>query len=94
MIVPTIGYTEIRFSNELEDEQKLILFNLQTFLMTKLEVDAVLDYVVYTTETDSLDIQPLTGSVVSLVVSELSVANKKTVIDALEVCLKLINPIV
>lgn len=90
MIIPTNDDIQIiaRFINELSDSQKQPFVNLRDFCLTK--VESIL-YVVYTTDVDRLDIQPIEGEVVCLVVSELEQSDKDIVNSALQECTILLN---
>ena len=90
MIIPTNDDIQIiaRFVNELSDLQKQPFINLRDFCLTKTE--SIL-YVVYTTDVDRLDIQPIEGDVVCLVVSELEQSDKDIVNSALQECTVLLN---
>ena len=90
MIIPTNDGMQIipRFINDLSDSQKQPFLNLRDFCLTK--TDSIL-YVVYTTDVDRLDIQPIEGSVVCLVVSELNQTDKDIVDSALQECTNLLN---
>ena len=90
MIIPTNEDIQIipRFINELSDSQKQPFINLRDFCLTK--TDSIL-YVVYTTDVDRLDIQPIEGDVVCLVVNELDKNDKDIVDSALQECSNLLN---
>ncbi len=90
MIIPTNDNTQVipRFINEFDENQKLPFLNLRDFCLTK--TDSIL-YVVYTTDIDRLDIQPIEGEVVCLVVSELDTNDKSIVDSALQECTNLLN---
>ena len=90
MIVPTNEDLQIipRFINELSDSQKQPFINLRDFCLTK--TDSIL-YVVYTTDVDRLDIQPIEGDVVCLIVNELDQNDKDIVNSALQECSNLLN---
>jgi hypothetical protein len=90
MIGPTNEDIQIipRFINELSDSQKQPFINLRDFCLTK--TDTIM-YVVYTTDVDRLDIQPIEGEVVCLVVSELDTNDKSIVDSALQECTNLLN---
>ena len=92
MIIPTNEDIQIipRFINDLSDSQKQPFINLRDFCLTK--TDTIL-YVVYTTDVDRLDIQPVEGDVVCLVVSELDPEEKSIVESALQTCTNLLNDI-
>ena len=83
MIVPTNEDIQImpRFINELSDSQKQPFINLRDFCLTK--TDTIM-YVVYTTDVDRLDIQPIEGDVVYFVVNELDQSDKDIVNSALQ----------
>lgn len=90
MIIPTNEQIQIipRFINELSDSQKQPFINLRDFCLTK--TDTIL-YVVYTTDVDRLDIQPIEGDVVCLVVNELDQSDKDIINSALQECTNLLN---
>jgi hypothetical protein len=90
MIIPTNDDIQIiaRFVNELSDLQKQPFINLRDFCLTK--TDTIM-YVVYTTDVDRLDIQPIEGDVVCLVVNELNQSDKDIVDSALQECSNLLN---
>ena len=90
MIIPTNEDLQIipRFINELSDSQKQPFINLRDFCITK--TDSIL-YVVYTTDVDRLDIQPIEGDVVCLIVNELDQNDKDIVNSALQECSNLLN---
>ena len=90
MIIPTNEDLQIipRFINELSDSQKQPFINLRDFCLTK--TDSIL-YVVYTTDVDRLDIQPIEGDVVCLIVNELDQNDKDIVNSALQECSNLLN---
>jgi hypothetical protein len=90
MIVPTNEDIQImpRFINELSDSQKQPFINLRDFCLTK--TDTIM-YVVYTTDVDRLDIQPIEGDVVYFVVNELDQSDKDIVDSALQECSNLLN---
>jgi hypothetical protein len=90
MIVPTNEDIQImpRFINELSDSQKQPFINLRDFCLTKTE--SIL-YVVYTTDVNRLDIQPIEGDVVYFVVNELDKSDKDIVNSALQECSNLLN---
>ena len=90
MIIPTNEDIQIipRFINELSDSQKQPFINLRDFCLTK--TDTIL-YVVYTTDVDRLDIQPIEGDVVCLVVNELDQSDKDIINSVLQECTNLLN---
>ena len=90
MIITTNEDIQIipRFINDLSDSQKQPFINLRDFCLTK--TDTIL-YVVYTTDVDRLDIQPIEGDVVCLVVNELDKNDKDIVDSALQECSNLLN---
>lgn len=90
MIIPTNEDIQItpRFINDLSDSQKQPFINLKDFCLTK--TDTIL-YVVYTTDVDRLDIQPIEGDVVCLVVDELDQSDKDIINSALQECTNLLN---
>ncbi len=90
MIIPTNEGIQIipRFINELSDSQKQPFINLRDFCLTK--TNSLL-YVVYTTDVDRLDIQPIEGDVVCLTVNELDQSDKDIVNSALKECTNLLN---
>ena len=92
MIIPTDDNIIVvpRFINELSDPIKQPFINLRDFCVTKTET---ILYVVYTTDVDRLDIQPVEGDVVCLVVSELDPVEKSIVESALQTCTNLLNDI-
>ena len=90
MIIPTNVDLEIipRFINEFNESQKSPFIYLRDFCLTKVNE---ISYVVYTTDVDRLDIQPIEGDVVCLVVSEMD-SNDKSIVDAvLQECENLLN---
>ena len=90
MIITTNEDIQIipRFINDLSDSQKQPFINLRDFCLTK--TDTIL-YVVYTTDVDRLDIQPIEGDVVCLVVDELDQSDKDIINSALQECTNLLN---
>lgn len=79
---------DIRFVNDLNEDQKQAFLALRDFLLTQIDN---LDYCVYTTENDSLDAQPSEKEVKCMVVSELNTNDKLIVDNVLAICLELIN---
>lgn len=90
MILPSNSDIEVtaRFINEFDESQKIVFFNLRDFCLTK--VDTIL-YVVYTTDVNRLDIQPIEGSVVCLDVDSLDENDQLIVNSALQECSNLLN---
>ena len=90
MIIPTNADLEIipRFVSDFDESQKAPFIALRDFCLT--QVNAI-SYVVYTTDVDRLDIQPIEGDVICLVVSEMD-SNDKSIVDAaLQECTNLLN---
>lgn len=67
-----------RFYSELSSADKTIVDNLKTFALTKV---LTIKYMVFTSLTNNLDLEPNEGDVVSLDVNTLS-ASDKAIIDA------------
>lgn len=90
MIIPVNENLEIipRFVNELPIDDKTPLDDLRTFCLTKV---TELAYVVYKIDNNRLDIQPVEGEVVYLLVSEMDINDKEIVENAGIVCTKLLN---
>ena len=90
LIIIPINDIEIvpRFVNELADEDKLPLDDLRNFCLTKV---TELAYVVYKTDNNRLDIQPVEGEVICLLVSEMDVQDKQIIDNAGATCTKLLN---
>ncbi|CAB4128000.1 hypothetical protein UFOVP105_11 [uncultured Caudovirales phage] len=90
MIVPSDEniQTQIRFVNDLNELQKQYFFDLRDYLLTL--VDS-LDYCVYIPEIDRLDIQSVSGDVISQTVAELETNNKLIVNNVLTICNELLN---
>lgn len=90
MIIPTNEKLQIvpRFVNELSEQDAASLLALKDFCLTKVEA---LSYVVYLQEENRLDIQPIEGKVVCLVVSDLDETDKAIVEAAGEKCKQLLN---
>jgi hypothetical protein len=80
--------TDIRFVNNLSDEQKLSFIELNNFLLT--EVDE-LDYCTYSTNNNMLSVQPIHGITIELLIDELDTNNKLIVDNVLAICTKLLN---
>ena len=90
MIVPSDEneQTEIRFVNDLDDNQKQTFLDLQDYLLTM--VDS-LDYCVYMTDINRLDAQPIEGESVLLLVDELDTNDRLIVDKTLDLCKNLLN---
>ena len=90
MIIPTNEDVQViaRFVNELSVEDQVPFENLKNFCLT--QVDSIL-YVVYTQDVNRLDIQPIEGDVVCLVVSELDDVDKEIVDEVGLKCIELLN---
>ena len=90
MILPTNEDVQViaRFVNELSEQDAAPLLALKIFILTKVQT---LSYVVYLQDENRLDIQPIEGDVVCLLVSELD-ENDKLIIDAAGIkCSNLLN---
>lgn len=90
MILPTDEDVQViaRFVNELSEQDAAPLLALKDFCLTKVQT---LPYVVYLQDENRLDIQPIEGDVVCLLVSELD-ENDKLIIDAAGIkCTELLN---
>lgn len=90
MIIPTNEELKVvpRFVNELSEQDASPLLALKDFCLTKVET---LSYVVYLQEENRLDIQPVEGEVVCLIVSILDQADKAIVEAAGAKCTELLN---
>ena len=90
MIVPSDEneQTEIRFVNDLNETQKQIFLDLETFLLTK--IDSI-EYWVYMTDINRLDAQQSETNSVLILVDELDETDKLIVNKSLDICKKLIN---
>jgi hypothetical protein len=90
MIIPTNEDLQVvpRFVNELSVEDQVPFENLLNFCLT--QVDTLL-YVVYTQDINRLDIQPIEGDVVCLIVADLDPVDKEIVDAAGVKCIELLN---
>lgn len=90
MIIPTNEELKVVpiFVNELSEQNAEPLLALKEFCLTKVEE---LSYVVYLQEDNRLDIQPIEGRVICLVVSELDQSDKAIVEAAGAKCTELLS---
>lgn len=86
---PTIP-TSIRFVSELPDAQKLAFQNLGLYCASIIDPPKF-DYIVFTVDIDSLDVQCTEGYVKRVAKSTMSIKNKKTLNDVLTICTNLLN---
>jgi len=89
MIVPSNDERVVtRFTGDLSDAQKVAFLNLQTYLLTQVET---LSYAVYTTENNQLDAEPVEGVTVQIPLDSMSLEDRDTIQNVLDICSQLIN---
>ena len=90
MIVPNEVEVPVipRYIYDLTVDQQATFQALKDFCLTQVDT---LEYTVYTSESNTLDMQPISGTTVSLIVSEMSIDDKALVDNVGDICTLLIN---